>query len=187
MTHLKGKEFEALILFRARKMEEAGTLTMVRYGTSVVMMNNKETGKPEWQPIKSLPDFDACIPPNGRQLIIEAKVCSASSFPLYSEGKKKPKQIEHMLVRAKFGALCFLLIHFNPRVLKRSTHDAATYAIQVADNDFWRDYEIGARKGINQQEAALFGFKVPWNLYSSRASTETPDLTGLLPFSFEKT
>lgn len=178
--NLKGKDFEAIILFRAQKMEVDKVLTLGRYGVNVVMVND-ETGVPRWQPIPSLPDMEGVIYGSGRQLIIEAKVCSASSYPLYSTGKKRPKQIEHMLRRAGFGALCYLMIHFNARELKRSSQPAITYAIQIKDNHFWREYQNCERKTLDRSDCDLYGIKVPWNLYSTRASKESPDLTYLLP------
>lgn len=178
---LKGKEFEALILFRATKLEEAGILTMTRYGVQAVMINNRETGKPEWQIIKSLPDFDGCLK-GGQQIVIEAKVCSGPSYPLYQTGKKHPKQIDHMLRRARFGALCFLMIHFNEQVLMRSTKPAETFAIPVNDDDsFWREYAALSRRTVTRDEAAMYGIAVPWNQYSERSSKLTPDLRVLLP------
>ena len=81
MDNLKGKAFEALILFRAQKLEADKVLTLGRYGVNVVMMND-EKGVPRWQPIPSLPDMEGVIYGSGRQLIIEAKVCSQSSLSL---------------------------------------------------------------------------------------------------------
>ena len=176
---LKGKEFEALILFRAQRLEEQGVLTLGRYGTQVVMMND-DAGVPRWQPIPSLPDFDGCIK-GGRQIIIEAKVCSQASYPIYHTGKSRPKQIEHMLNRAKFGALCFILLHFNPRELKTKSEPAATYAIPVLDDHFWRMYEAGEIRSLTREDAMLNGNEIPWNLYSTRASKLTPDISKLIP------
>lgn len=178
--NLKGKEFEALIMFRAGKLEEDRLLCLGRYGTQVVMMNDS-LGVPRWQPIPSYPDFEGVIYGSGRQIIIEAKVCSQASYPIYATGKKRPKQIEHLLRRAAFGAQCYLLIHWNARDLKTKSEEAETFAIPVLDNTFWREYESFERKSLNRQEAGLFGFKVPWNAWSSRATKLTPDLSVLLP------
>ncbi len=178
---LTGKEFEALILFRATKLEELGMMTMTRYGVQAVMMNNRETGRPEWQIIKSLPDFDGCLP-GGRQWIIEAKVCSQASYPLYHTGKDRPKQMAHMIRRAKFGALCHLFIHFNARELKTKSDEAATYAIQIhPDNHFTRMYENAELRTLSRAEAEMHGTLVPWDLYSTRASKLTPNLATLIP------
>lgn len=181
MNNLKGKEFEALVLFRAQKLAEQKILTLGRYGVQAVMMKNRETRKAEWMVIPSLPDFEGVIAGSGRQIIIEAKVCSQASYPLYATNKKRPKQIDHMLERAEFGALCFLLIHFNGRELMRSSQPAETFAVPVLDNHFWRTYQCSERKSLDRQECGLYGTRIPWNLYSSRANKETPDLTYLLP------
>jgi hypothetical protein len=177
-----GREFEALLVFRAQKLEAQGVLTLCRYGVQARMMKNEATGKMEWQVIPSLPDFDACIAPSGRQLIIEAKVCSQASYPIASTGKKRPKQIEHMLLRAKFGALCYLLLHFNPRSLKTREDEARTFAIPVhPDLHFWREYDSCERLTLSRSDADLYGLAVPWNEWSPRASKLTPDLSYLLP------
>jgi len=182
MEPLKGKEFEALILFRASKLEETKLLSLCRYGVQAMMIKNPATGALETKTIPSLPDFDGCIAPDGRQLIIEAKVCSQSSYSILSNDKKHPKQLDHMLLRSEFGALCYLLIHFNGRVLVRQTIEPVTYAIMVRhDSHFWRMYQAGQVKSIAREDAALWGIEVPWNLWSTRASKFTPDLSVLIP------
>ncbi len=178
---IKGKEFEALILFRARVLEQEKKLTMGRYGVQAVMMNNPATHQPEWQVIPSLPDFEGIIYGEGRQIIIEAKVCSQASYPIHQAGKKHPKQFDHMLRRAEFGALCFLLLHFNPRTLKTKSDPAVTYAIRVhPDMHFWREYEAAERISLDRNDAALNGDVVPWNTYSERATKLTPDISTLI-------
>lgn len=178
---IKGKEFENLILFRAAKLQEQKILTLGRYGVQAVMMNNPVTGVPEWQVIPSLPDFDGCIYGSGRQLILEAKVCSQASYPLHQAGKKHPKQFAHMLRRAEFGALCYLLLHFNGREMKTKSDPSVTFAIKVHPSlPLWQEFESAERLSINRSEAELFGFPLPWDLYSDRASKLTPNLTQLL-------
>lgn len=187
IPQIKGKEFEALVLFRARELEKLGILTMGRYGVNVVMMNDPVTHKPAWQPIPSLPDFEGILAGSGRQIILEAKVCSQASYPIAATGKKNPKQIDHMLLRSRFGALCFLLIHFNSRQLLRKSDEAATYAIPVRPDDhFWLEYVNCGRRTLNRQEAEMYGVSVPWNQYSARSTKLTPDLTQLLPSTQEQ-
>jgi penicillin-binding protein-related factor A (putative recombinase) len=178
---LTGNEFEKLIVFRAKELEESGLLTLTRYGVQAVMMNNRETGKPEWQIQKSLPDFDCCIK-GGQQMVIEAKVCSQPSYRIRNNDQKHPKQIDHMLRRSRFGARCFFMIHFNPRELVKKSEPAETFAVPVdPDSNFWREYESCERTNINRMEADLYGIRVPWNLHSKRARNLSPDLTVLLP------
>ena len=180
MNALKGKEFEALILFRAQKLEEQQKLTLTRYGTQVVMMND-EQGIPRWQPIPSLPDFEGVIFGTGQQVIVEAKVCSQSSYPIHQAGKKHPKQFSHMLKRAEFGAKCYLFLHFNGRDLRTKSEPAITFAIKVHPNlPLWREFESAERISLSRADAELYGNEIPWNLYSDRASKLTPDLSFLL-------
>lgn len=179
---LKGKEFEELVLFRGRKLEAAGILSLGRFGTTVSMMRDPYTQEMKLQPMPSLPDFDGCIAPTGRQLIIETKVCSQASYPLLNTAQKNPKQIDYMMLREKFGALCYLLIHFNGRSLVKMQVPAETYAIPVIGSmELWRLFDAGVIKSITREDAALHGIPVPWNLWSSRARNTTPDLTVLLP------
>lgn len=182
MNQLKGKEFEALVLFRANHMESAGILTMTRYGVQAVMMNSKlPPYKPEWQVIKSLPDFDACIAPSGRQLIVECKVCSQASYPIFQNDKKHPKQIAHMMKRSEFGALCYLLVHFNARDLVKKSEAAETFGLRVAATEpFWVNQLNAAKLSLSRLDAEMYGIRVPWNLYSPRASKLTPDLSVLI-------
>ena len=86
-----------------------------------------------------------------------------------------------MLNRAKFGALCFILLHFNPRELKTKSEPAATYAIPVLDDHFWRMYEAGEIRSLTREDAMLNGHEIPWNLYSERAHKLTPDISKLIP------
>ena len=187
MLKLKGSEFEADILFRANKLEMSGILTMGRYGVQARMIKNEKTGDPEWKIIPSLPDLEGVIAPSGRQIIIEAKVCSQASYPIYQTDKKRPKQIDHMLDRARFGAVCYFIIHFNARDLLTKSDPAETFAILVDGREhFWRLYQSGAIRSLSRSDAALYGKRIPWNLYSTRASKETPDLTCLLPENFNQ-
>jgi penicillin-binding protein-related factor A (putative recombinase) len=127
---ITGRTLEQLVIFRAQKLEEQGILTLGRYGTMVVMMND-EHGIPRWQPKPSLPDLEGVIAGSGRQLILELKACSQASYPIYGTDRKRPRQIEHMMKRAKFGALCYIMIHFNQRDLKTKYQGAFTIAIPV--------------------------------------------------------
>lgn len=175
MNALKGKEFEKLILFRAEKLEQFEILTLGRYGVQVSLINGV------WQPIPSLPDFEGVEFTTGRQIIIEAKVCSQASYPIYSTDKSRPRQLEHMLKRSTFSAMCYLMIHFNERKLVTKTEEARTVAFEVNEkHDFWRQYRAGEVRSITRQDCDNYGIDIPWNLYSPRATTKTPDLAVLL-------
>jgi len=54
----------------------------------------------------------------------------------------KALQLRHMYDRSAFGAVCFFLIHFNSRELKKRTVDAATYAMPVhREHPYWQRFE----------------------------------------------
>lgn len=180
MNPIKGKEFEKIILERAEKMERQGVLTLGRYGVQAAMMRGKNGGPPEWVIQKSLPDLEGVICGSGRQIIIEAKVCSQASYPIYGTHKDRPRQIKHMMHRAKAGALCFIMIHFNPRALVNSSFDAETFAIKVEDSHFWRLFENTEIKSVDREMARAYGIVVPWNLWSGRATKLSPDLSVLI-------
>lgn len=164
---LTGKEFEELILFRGRKLAEDGVLTLDKYGVQSTYRTDPQTGKLAWQPMQSYPDFDGCIAPNGREFIIEAKVCSAASLPLTQQGKSvKLKQLTHMFQRSRFGSLCLLMIHWNRRELKTRVDEAATYALPVIeDHPLWASYLREEVKTLTRQQCELYGVEVPWRAY----------------------
>jgi hypothetical protein len=177
----KGKPFEEAILLRAEKLAERNILTLRRYGVQACYMKG-ESGKLELKAIQSYPDFDGAIAPYGRELIIEAKTCGDSSYALKSRGADNPKQINHMIERARFGSLCYLMVHFTKRVLVTKTDEQFTVAFRVHPEELlWREFFNCGRLTIGREEAKVFGIMVPWNLYSSRASKLSPDLTCLLP------
>ena len=181
-TNLKGKELEQIVLFRASKLEESKILTLGRYGVQAVMMNSKEPPfKPQWQVIPSLPDLEGIVYGSGRQIIIECKVCSQASYAIAQNDDKHPKQIAHMLRRAEFGALCFLVIHFNARELKTKSDPAETIAIPVKREDFlWRMYLANEVRTLSREEARSYGMVVPWNQWSDRSTKLSPDIEALL-------
>jgi len=183
---ITGNDFEKLILFRAAFMESQGILSLGRYGVQARMVHgepdkNGTPNAPGWMVVPSYPDFEGVIAPFGQQIIIEAKVCSQASYPIYATGKKRPKQIAHMLKREKFGAVCYLLIHFNERVLKTRVEPAQTFAIPVKDGaKLWDEYESGERKSLTRADCEEFGIIVPWDVYSFRASKLSPNLSVLI-------
>lgn len=133
-----------------------------------------------WQPYKSLPDFDILLA-GGRQCVTDAKVCSQASFPLdeyRAENKRsnRRKQLEFLYKRAKFGAITFLLIHFNPRPLKMGPTEAKTFAFPVyASHPFWQSFEKGDVKRIGDEECAEWAYEVKWNIYPGKRKA-SPDV-----------
>jgi hypothetical protein len=169
-TTIKGVEFEALCAESAARDEKAGILTMGRYGVTMSVQDGRTMG------ISSLPDFEGVLAPIGRQFIMENKVCSGPSFPMQKD-KIKPRQVSHMLKRSKFGAISFLVIHFNARNLIKSSHAAFTVAIPVTDADprwqrFVDAYALAQKTkqpvipqgSISRDEAEFIGLPVRWEI-----------------------
>lgn len=186
---LKGKEFETLLLDAARREEEAGILTMDRYGVECSVFGGKTV------PIESKPDFEG-ITVLGRQFIIEAKANSQASFQMYPT-VIKAKQVKHMLTRSRFNAWCFLVIHFNERILKNAVQPAFTSAIPVNDeNPRWQRYvdacaawkrekrtnpeaKLEPQGSITRDEAQETGTLILWRV-PDRCRKALPDIARLI-------
>lgn len=127
-----------------------------------------------WQPMQSLPDFEGILI-GGMQFCFDAKVCSQASFPL-GESTMKQRQLKHLKKRARFGAICFFLIHFNERrlVTKRSPTRTITFPVRP-DHPFWEAHERGEVKRITEQDAELYGIRVEWNVAAGKKKT-SPDI-----------
>jgi penicillin-binding protein-related factor A (putative recombinase) len=178
---LGAKEFETLVLAYARKYGEARRLfTLGRYG----VMSNFIKG--QWMPVPSLPDFEGVMA-GGRQFIFDTKVCSQSAYDLSGGTSKSFKhQYKHMQRRAKFGAVCFVLIHYNERVLKTKTDPAMTIAIPIHDkSDLWEAYDKGEQKSITRLEAELYGVPVGWMTPLKKVLPELNDMLNTLIHKLE--
>lgn len=170
---LKGKELEKLCMLDASWHDARHRYAMSRYGVQVSFRND-EQGERKLTPLASLPDFEGVLPPSGRQFMMDAKVTSSASFSLHSY--LTARQLSHMLNRADYGAICFLLIHFNERVLKRSTNLAATYAFPIHRNHtFWQECDCGEVKSIGKLDCLEYGVEVVWWM-PDRCRTARPDL-----------
>ena len=127
-----------------------------------------------------MPDFDITLA-GGRQCVVDAKVCSQASLPLdeyKAENKRsnKRKQLEVLYRKAKFGAISFLLIHFNPRPLKMGPTEAKTFAFPVYESHpFWQSFEKGEVKRIGEEECAECAYEVKWNVYPGKRKS-SPDV-----------
>jgi hypothetical protein len=181
-TQLKAKEFEEALMQAA---ERCPGVHMVRYGTQATFDGN---GKP--MAIQSLPDFEG-VYNEGRQFIIEAKVCSQSAFPMEKK-TIKPRQVKHMLDRARCGVPCFLIIHFNERRLVKIHEPAETRAIRIHPlDDRWERYvdayaearrtkqPVAPQGSISREMACRMSVKVEWIAPKGRRK-ELPDLGALL-------
>ena len=181
---LKGLEFEHLLSAAADREEKEGLLTMDHYGVTLSVQNGVSMG------IQSKPDFEGVLF-SGRQFIFEAKVCSGASFPM-SKDKIKPRQVSHLLTRSKFNVPCFLVIHWNARILKRSKVEAITVAIPVTPDDpRWQRFidayakakreksAVEPQGSISLEESLSIGNVVPWQVPKG-CRKATPDLLSFL-------
>lgn len=182
-TQLKAKEFEEALIQAAAR---CALVHMSRYGTQASI---GQDGKP--MAIQSLPDFEGAIAPDGRQFIIEAKVCSQSAFAMEKK-TIKPRQVKHMLDRAKRGVPCFLIIHFNERKLVRTHEPAETRAIRINPlDDRWQRFvdayaeakrtksPVVPQGSISREIACRMSVKVNW-VAPKGCRKELPDLGALL-------
>ncbi len=181
---LKAKEFEELIMDAADREQRAGRLTMGRYGVQGMVVQGRTLLVP------SLPDFEGVLA-TGRQFIIEAKTCSQASFPL-SPKTIKPRQVSHMLERSRFGVPCFVLIHFNMRVVRPHPQPGITVALRVDDsNPRWQAFvdESNAAKrekrnmrdqgSISRDLAQDIGQRVRWHIPKG-CRKALPDLMSMI-------
>lgn len=166
-----GKRFEQIVLETASIDVRA---TFSRYGVQATMFDG------EWRPVASLPDFEGVIAPYGRQFCFDCKVCSASKFDLQNYQQRRAnqkRQLDHMLLRSEYGAICFFLIHFNERVLKTKTDPRMTVAIPVhGESTLWREFDCAERSSISRQEAAEQGNHVEWIKHGRSGRKLRPDV-----------
>jgi penicillin-binding protein-related factor A (putative recombinase) len=163
---LSGKDFESIVEHRLEQYESERKGSFGRYGVKTNFMTNPLTKKLELMPMQSYPDFEGVVR-GGRQIIFDCKVCSQSSFnwSYYRSITKgsKHKQLKHMLERSNYGVTCFFLIHWNERVLKTKTVEAATYAVLVrAGHPYWDAVESGEVKSLTPEDCRTTGVEIPW-------------------------
>lgn len=180
-AQLKGKELEALCLVDAKWREARGDYTMGRYGVQVAF--RKVNGKLENTVLSSLPDFEGLLP-SGQQFIFDCKVCSSASFGLYSMVAFRERQLSHLMKRAEFGGITFLLLHFNQRSLKARVEPATTYAFPTwSGHTFWEQFNAGELRSISRLHCDEYGVVVKWRKPSG-CRKERPDLlTAILELS----
>jgi len=170
---LKGSEFQQITKDRALEYAISELCHIGEYGVQGVFFEGK------WQPIQSLPDFEG-VAATGHQFIFDCKVESGATFDLgrfrddTKPKGKKYRQLKHMRTRARFGVPCFFLVHWNARILARSTYPPETYIFPVEDNEFWDRFDSAHVKSFNRDDCDRFGVKVQWNLLG-RSRTFRPD------------
>jgi penicillin-binding protein-related factor A (putative recombinase) len=180
---LKAKEFEELILAGAARCP---LMTLSRYGVQTMVGTDGKL-----LAVPSLPDFEGAVAPDGRQFIIEAKVCAQSAFPLTPD-KIKPRQVRHMLERSRFGVACFVAIHFAERIGKTFHEPGETLALPVSDRlGFWQEFLDAAAEAkrtkapfkspgsLSRDYAARIGRRVEWTCPKG-SRKHLPDLAALL-------
>lgn len=180
---LAGREFEDACLVdvahHLAKNKEPN-FTFSRYGIQSATVFEKD-GKSFTRPIKSLPDFEGVLAPDGVQFIFDCKVCSQASFGS-NEFRKflEGRQYKHLLKRSEFGAICFLLIHWNARELVRSKVEASTYALPVTSSlKFWGDVSNGVELSLSRPACSEYGIYCPWWIPSG-CKVARPDFQSLL-------
>lgn len=181
IPHRSGKEFEEDLLYRGRYLEKQGVLALGRYGVQGVLIGG------EWKPVQSYPDLEGDIAPHGRHLIIEAKAWGQASFDFSNEKAIKEHQLKHLFTRAKFGALCFVMLHFNARQLTSKTTPPRTFAVPVhPDLPFWEAWRRGEIKAASWN--ILENYETPevkWSPCGPRGTKLTPELEPLLHFEYD--
>lgn len=171
---MKGKEFEEITLYRLKDHEKRGDCTAGRYGVQATMRKD-EQGVPRWAPVSSLPDFEGILAPYGRQFCFEAKVCGQASLTIDDE-KFKARQLRHLMTRARFGGISFVLIHWSERRLKTRTDPPVTWAFPVhPDHEFWVAVDRREIKSITRPHCEEYGVLVPWNTLPG-GRTPRPDI-----------
>jgi penicillin-binding protein-related factor A (putative recombinase) len=176
---LKAKEFEAAVVlandgYKARKVADIG-----RYGISSVRLSSDPGSKvPRIVQQQSLPDFEGVIH-EARQIIFDCKVRSDSSFSwkdYIDRRKAQGRQLAHMRNRAEFGVPCFFLIHWNPRVLKKSSIGHETWILPISreTKPYWDAVGAGEIKGCNREDCRSLGVEVMWGI-PKRSSKVRPE------------
>lgn len=181
---ITGKRFEKLIDERLAWCRKNMLADAGKYGVQGAFQPEGE-----WRAQPSKPDYEGVVV-GGRQFVFDAKVCSQSSFNLdkYTtkivDGKKKRgsrrRQIDFMYNRSQFGAVCGLLIHWNPRELTRKTYCAETYWLPVSrDSSFWQCVESGSIRSITRSDCRMVGIRVDWTM-TGRKTDPVPEITNVI-------
>lgn len=171
------KAFEAICL---EALTATGHATASRYGVQGSFVDG------EWRPISSLPDFEGVLL-GGRQFIVDCKVISGASFDLrnYRHHRKsrssQRRQLEHMLRRDSFGAICGFVVHCNSRRLKTKSDPSGTFFVPISSQlPLWEEFERGERHIVTRSELAEHSHAVEWRKLGPRDRKGRPDLVGLL-------
>jgi penicillin-binding protein-related factor A (putative recombinase) len=168
---LTGSDFQAICKDRCYEYKRLGIAAVGEYGVQGVFKDGK------WMPIQSLPDFEGAMA-SGHHMMFDCKVCSQASFSLgpYRQDTRAPKarQLKHMRDRAEFNVASFFLLHWNARLLKRSSYPPETFIFPICANRFWEQYDAAQVMSITREDCDKYGVPVPWNILG-QARTFRPD------------
>ena len=158
--NMKGKEFEDLLMKRAKAEEaqEFPRFTMGKYGVSGAFDPRTKL----WRPIRSNPDFEGATI-TGRQFIFDAKVLSGASIDV--SAPSTAAQLKKMKHRWRFNVPTFFLIHMvaRPGMNKPEPSDEEMTICLPCNPDLmiWKDVEAGKTR-IHRKIIREVGYVIPW-------------------------
>jgi penicillin-binding protein-related factor A (putative recombinase) len=169
-TQFTGEQFQDLIMPRIAQMKRDREAAIDRPGVHATVIQRYEDGTSLARIIPSLPDFQGVYGRPQRETIFDVKVCGTASFPLnkyrIEERKARSRQLKHMYERASFGSVCFFLIHWNARELKKKTEPAVTYAFPIQpDHPFWVASDVGSEKSIKRSHCEAIAKSTAWKCH----------------------
>lgn len=155
---MTGKEFEAILARQCSAYRTQSKACIGRYGVQAI-----RTSPQDIITIKSLPDFEGLVPGLQNQIIFDAKVCSQASFDLSPFRNRKRRQLEHMLERSRYGAVCGFLIHWPAREMKTKSVPVATWWFPVKyGHPFWDAFETAEIRRLNRADCEAYGTAITW-------------------------
>jgi penicillin-binding protein-related factor A (putative recombinase) len=178
---LEGGDFEHLITSRLDRLRKERLASVQKPGVFANTINRFPDGTVRARLIESFPDFQGVFGTSpAREVMFDAKVCGQASFPLSKfrahASDAKTRQLRLMYERARFGSVCFFLLHWTPRELKTKSDDAVTHAFPVSeDHPFWIGFESGIYKSIKRVHCEEYGFEIPWTVIGTERIPK-PDL-----------
>lgn len=191
---LSGKEFEAIVKERGELEHKNGAAIWKKNGRTARMSGAPGTG--QMSAVPAYVDFSGTVPLQcftptgdvdaggaltfdeetvGLAIHFDCKVCSQASLSLQSDHFSN-KQKRQLLDHASYGAVCFLLIHFNARELATKSDPAVTVAMPLhPDHTFWRDVLDDRIATLSRATAFEYGVVVKWDA-PGRTLKERPDV-----------
>lgn len=172
---LKAKEWEKECQEAFQWTRKRGIATASRYGVVATMIEGK------WIPIPSLPDFEGVVNEDGkrgRQFIFDCKVCSGPSFPIGKLREERKRQLNHMLERAEFGAICFFAVWFNEWQTQSNYYPPSSWAFPVfKQHPLWEQFAAGFGSTITRLACEEYAVPIQWQAPSGGHKVR-PNLLG---------